>query len=153
MRAVESALTAYHAMFLGDAAKDRKTWQQYLDDLEKIDEGETPDPKTIRTLQQLKDLDRNPIMHPRETRNAIEAQSLFEIAFTAIVAMVQEMQEKAERLAQEKLPLDEPEQAKVIDGRGKAASSGQETLVHASPAARRVEAGTIAAGTRRKPVY
>lgn len=121
MRSVEATLTAYHAMFLGEDAKERKTWQSYLDDLEKIKKGETPDPKTIRTLQQLKDLDRNPIMHPRETRNAIEAQSLFEIAFTAIVAMVQEMQEKGERLAQEKLPLDEPKQAKVIDGPGKAA--------------------------------
>lgn len=112
---------AYHGMFLGDSAKERKTWHTYLDDLEKIKKGEKPDPKTIRTLQQLKDLDRNPIMHPRETRNAIEAQSLFEIAFTAIVAMVQEMQEKADKLLQDKLPLEEPDEAKVIDGTGKAA--------------------------------
>ena len=109
MRSVEAVLISYHGMFLGDDAKERKTWQGYLDDLEKIKKGEKPDPKTIRTLQQLKDLDRNPIMHPRETRNAIEAQSLFEIAFTAIVAMVQETQEKWERLAQEHLPLSEPE--------------------------------------------
>lgn len=50
-----------------------------------------PDPKTLRTIREIEDLDRNPLMHPRESLDSNEAAILFNLTTSAIMAMAREL--------------------------------------------------------------
>lgn len=52
----------------------------------------TPDARTLRQLDQIRDLDRNRIMHPDDTLDAAQAMVFFLNGVGAITAMVSEMQ-------------------------------------------------------------
>ncbi len=51
--------------------------------------------KVLSCLQQIKDLHRNPLMHPEETLTLEEAISLFGICQSAISAMLKEIPDPA----------------------------------------------------------
>lgn len=94
LRAVEGVLDDYYKALLGSAAKEPKGWHDYITALKAVAKsGQMPAPeeKTLRNLDQLRDLDRNPVMHPRDWLTLSEARELFNNATSAITAMAREL--------------------------------------------------------------
>lgn len=93
-RAVESTLEAYFQRFSAQPGKTRKTWGDYIDELEKIRQaGGSPAPaeKTLLELKQMKDDYRNPIMHPRVVLTEADSRVLFANGESLIILMAQEL--------------------------------------------------------------
>ncbi len=63
----------------------------YLGALETLDTMVKPDAKTLRTIREIAKLDRNPLMHPRDTLETQEAAIFFNLATAAIMAMTREI--------------------------------------------------------------
>lgn len=99
VRAVEGVLGNYARAFLAEPVDEFQTMRQLLEPLEKLKEDKAaqssvlPSPKTLRTLDQIRDLDRNPVVHPRESLSPAEARALFDLASSAIIYMLSEMKE------------------------------------------------------------
>ena len=81
-RAVETVLVSYSQDF--GATPKRRDWGSYIAALKAVN----ADPKTLAILDQIRDLHRNPTMHPEVVLSIDEATGLFGIAPSAIVAMV-----------------------------------------------------------------
>ncbi len=98
-RAVEATLADYYQTFAGPSAPlpGNGTMGDYLKALEKLGSSTSPAPddKTLRTLREIAKLDRNPVMHPRETLDDQEAAIFFNLATSAIMAMLREMKTAA----------------------------------------------------------
>lgn len=92
-RAVESVLATYFHTFAGANADTpgNGTMGDYLTALETIDSAVKPEAKTLRTIREIAKLDRNPVMHPRDTLEAQEAAIFFNLATAAIMAMTREI--------------------------------------------------------------
>ncbi len=63
------------------------------------------DPKVIQVLDQIRDLHRNPLMHPQEFLSMKEAVGLFDIAKSAIASLAEEIEELQKAGVQPTLPL------------------------------------------------
>ena len=61
-----------------------RNWGAYI----RILRTKGADEKVIASLDQIRELHRNPVMHPEETLSSDEATTLFGIAQSAILAMV-----------------------------------------------------------------
>lgn len=81
MRATENVLRQYHAVVTG--RRGRRSWRKCIESLKRAGE----DPKTLGIADQIRDLHRNPVMHPEGFLTIEEAQGLFDIAKSAISAM------------------------------------------------------------------
>lgn len=109
-RAVEAMLIGYAALFGVELDPEKDGMGAYVNALEEAKKSEQelkPDPKTLRTVKDIKDFDRNPLMHPRAVLSDVQALSLFSLGHSAITAMVVEMREKGDTPKQEVLPLPE----------------------------------------------
>lgn len=94
-RAVEAVLRRYYEAFIG-SLPERPAMRNLVQGLEEASQkkGATvPDKKTIRTLREIKDLDRNPLAHPEATLDMLSAKALFELAGIAIWRMLSEIQQ------------------------------------------------------------
>lgn len=121
MRTVEACLHDYHALFLGSEAKDRKTMGDYIGDLKKKAKS-PPAQKTLRILEQIKDLDRNPLMHPRAYYTQTDAWNLFQLVSSGIATMLGEIHDRGEELNQLPLALEAgKDEGKKIEAESKAA--------------------------------
>ncbi|MEE1611858.1 hypothetical protein [Microvirga sp. CF3016] len=92
-RSVEAILILYYEAFCGPRP-ERLMMGDAIRALEaKVDpEGPlSPSRKVLRTLREIKDLDRNPLAHPDATLDMIEAKALFDLAGIAIVSMLRGM--------------------------------------------------------------
>ena len=119
-RSVEGVLAAYYKTFAGESAPppNNGTMGDYLKALEEMTTsvaGNLPEQKTLRTLREIAKLDRNPVMHPRETLDRQEAAIFFNLATSAIMAMAREINALGSA-AQEKLPLSAPTGALYLSG-------------------------------------
>jgi len=86
MRALEGVLRDFYCpTFLGTKPKARN-WNGYIQCLK----GTGADPKILAILDQIRSLHRNPTIHPQEVLTINEAMTLFGIAQSAIVAMVED---------------------------------------------------------------
>jgi len=92
-RAVEGVLHRYFQHFLGKTPPrgTMGTLLDQLDALAKKGASPLPEPKTLRTLREIKDLDRNPLAHPEATLDMLSAKALFELAGVAIMRMLVEI--------------------------------------------------------------
>lgn len=89
MRALEGVLRDFYCpTFLGTKPKARD-WNGYIQCLKSTD----ADPKILAILDQIRSLHRNPTIHPQEVLTINEAMTLFGIAQSAIVAMVENANE------------------------------------------------------------
>jgi hypothetical protein len=91
-RAIEIVLRLYRAHFV--KAPVGRTMGAMIKSLEKhLGSGATPAPseKTIRQLDQIRDLDRNRIMHPDDTFSRDASLIMFFNGISAITAMIGEM--------------------------------------------------------------
>jgi hypothetical protein len=82
-RAVETTLLQYFSE-LKIELPEYKNIGRYIEALEKCAKEKGIDPKVLATLDQFRDLHRNPIMHPDVHLNMEEAQILFALAQSAI---------------------------------------------------------------------
>jgi hypothetical protein len=88
MRATESLLRKYHKRVTGrDADLQHLDWGTCIQELK----GKAA-PKVIQHLDQIRDLHRNPLMHPEEFLDMKEALGLFDIAKSAINALADEIE-------------------------------------------------------------
>jgi hypothetical protein len=86
-RAVETTLLRYFKE-LNIPLPEYKNLDRYVEALEEASKEKGIDPKVLAALDQFKDLDRNPIMHPDSHLNMAEAQILFALAQSAISGIV-----------------------------------------------------------------
>lgn len=82
MRATESVIRQYHQLVVKLKPKSRN-WGKYIEALKK----HKADPKIVVVLDQLREMHRNPIMHPEVVLTSDEATTLIGIAQSVIVAM------------------------------------------------------------------
>ncbi|MFH1382358.1 MAG: hypothetical protein ABIH70_05630 [Chloroflexota bacterium] len=88
MRAVEGVMLDYCVTFIGQKPK-RKDWGSCIEELKKTD----ADKKVLAVLDQLRSLHRNPTMHPDEVLSNNQALTLFGIAQSAIIAMIEDQKQ------------------------------------------------------------
>jgi len=86
MRATEHVLRQYYALVIGKPT-DRIDWATCTNELKKAGAN----PKVVQVLDQIRDLHRNPLMHPQEFLSIKEAISLFDIAKSAIGSLAEEI--------------------------------------------------------------
>jgi hypothetical protein len=85
-RAAESVLRRYYGEITGSTPKPKmRNWGAYIKILQKSDKA---DPKILFALGEVKDMCRNPIMHPETNMDIEEALSLLGLADTLIGGMV-----------------------------------------------------------------
>lgn len=90
-RAVEAILRPYYRAFTGKEEKEGHTWHNLIEGLEKTKEEPKPIDKTLFYLRQLKDNERNPLMHVRVVLDEQDADLLLSSAKIAIVQMAREL--------------------------------------------------------------
>lgn len=86
MRATEHVRRQYHALIIGKTI-DRIDWGVCVSELKKANAN----PKVIQVLDQIRNLHRNPLMHPQEVLSMKDAIGLFDIAKSAIGALAEEI--------------------------------------------------------------
>lgn len=105
IRALELVLHEYYVVICKpeNANKRLNNWAAYLSPLYKLcadkcatlsKEEKSHVKKVYYLLQQIKDLDRNDIMHPETVLNETEALKLFDVAKTAIMVMAEKLPNK-----------------------------------------------------------
>jgi hypothetical protein len=87
LRATEKVLRLYYEVFTAKKA-DRIDWKPCLDELK----ASNADQKTIQVLDQIRELHRNPVAHPDVFLSMKEAQGIFNIAISAITAVIEQVQ-------------------------------------------------------------
>jgi hypothetical protein len=107
-RATEAVMLSYCELFLGQPEEVHHTWGQMLSALEKCKTERKPDKSTLAILEQIKNVDRNDLMHPRKTLDLTEATRLFHLATAAIIAMTMEMRLKSGKGKQGELFSSKP---------------------------------------------
>src|SRR5258708_16616567 len=90
-RAVEAVLRPYYRKFTGKQDKEGKTWGNLIEELEAVSVEPKPNEKTIFYLRQLKDNERNPLMHVRVVLDEQDADLLLSAAKIVIVLMTREI--------------------------------------------------------------
>ena len=90
-RVAESFLRRYYTAVVGKTPKRKmRNWGAYITNLRKCGADE----KVLSTFDQIRDLHRNPIMHPETRLNIEEALSLLGIVESAISAIVADLQKR-----------------------------------------------------------
>ncbi|WP_125461706.1 MULTISPECIES: hypothetical protein [Rhodomicrobium] len=96
LRALEVVMAEYHSS-ASQSPREFKSWNDYiiaLDDLTKSDPSKKyPSRKVIAMLDRIRQLDRNPLMHPRDSLDEMGADNLFGIGIATITEMVKDMRE------------------------------------------------------------
>lgn len=96
LRAIEVMIDSY-VRACGGKKPEYKSWNDYVVALEKLekDAGSSgvrpPSPKVKARLLDLKNLDRNPLMHPRENLDVKGADRLFDLAKLTITEMAEHL--------------------------------------------------------------
>jgi hypothetical protein len=88
MRAVERVIKRYLALFLSaEEVKKLNNWGQYLASLERRSDSDSdpkPSAEAIALLRQIKEIYRNPVIHPERTLSTEEAITLFHSTVAAM---------------------------------------------------------------------
>lgn len=104
MRAAESVIRRYYALVVGHppATKDRN-WGAYI----RVIRKHGGDARILHAIEQIKDLHRNPVIHPEAQLTLAEAVSLIGITESIVGAIYSDMmqREAAEKAAQPSLAL------------------------------------------------
>ncbi len=87
-RATESVITkAMGAFGCPQPKESQRNWGVYIKALEDAGASAT----LVHHLRQLKDLHRNPLIHPEVTLTQLEAQQLWSMCTSAMIAMITEI--------------------------------------------------------------
>ena len=91
-RAAESVMRRYYVAVVGTVPTKKINWGAYLKNLKNHGGA---DPKILHSLEQIKDLYRNPTIHPETKYTPEEALSLVGLAENLISSMVREIRQRA----------------------------------------------------------
>ncbi len=101
LRAVETAIRLYYNVVTkGTASPKTRNWGVYIRVLRK----HGADPKIVSVLDQIRDMHRNPVIHPEVFLSIDEATVLFGVAQSAIVAMAIDIQKRQPKAPAPGLP-------------------------------------------------
>lgn len=93
LRGLELVMDDYLKSF-GIGSKKR-TWNDYIKALTRLTEmpktGAKPAPKVAAMLDRMRELERNPLMHPRDTLDAVQADMLFKLCAITVVEIAKDM--------------------------------------------------------------
>ena len=108
-RAVEAVMNEYYKVFIGALPKVKsRNWGAYITILKRkaLEDGvQFPSMKTIELIEHVKDMYRNPLVHPEENLTNDAALALFDIGKSVIIAMVNELNDHEGRQLDLPLPL------------------------------------------------
>jgi hypothetical protein len=98
LRATDSVIRSYYARFVGQLpAPKLRNWAAYIRVLKRCIDNPPltikPDIKTLELIDHIRDMHRNPIIHPEDNLDEDKALILFDLCKSAIVAMVTEIKE------------------------------------------------------------
>jgi hypothetical protein len=92
LRAVDAVLRQYFTKFIGRAPdKQERNLGGALHVLKDCTKDPPPNPKTLSMIEQVKDLHRNPVIHPEINLSGEEALGLFDLCKAAIISMAMEL--------------------------------------------------------------
>jgi hypothetical protein len=94
LRATEAVLIEYKTA-AGVKKSKTRNWNKYIQDLK----AAGADQKIVAILDQIRDLHRNPLMHPEVVLTMPEASAIFGICQSAITIMAQDMEKRATKTA------------------------------------------------------
>lgn len=89
VRATESVIRKYYDIVVGGQPKKRD-WGYYIEQLK----GGGADAKIVAAIDQMRNLDRNPLIHPEAVLTEEDALALFGIAQSVILRMVLDIQKR-----------------------------------------------------------
>lgn len=102
LRATDAVIRSYYALFAGHPPKPKlRNWGAYVRILKGCIvkpsvEDLKPDIKTLELVDHIREMHRNPIIHPEDNLDEDKALILFDLCKSAIVAMIAEMKEAKE---------------------------------------------------------
>lgn len=98
LRGLELVMDDY-LKFFGVTAKMR-SWNDYIKALDKLIEkpkgNAKPAAKVTAMLDRMRELERNPLMHPRDTLDAVQADMLFKLCAITVIEIAKDMKAKKE---------------------------------------------------------
>ena len=94
LRGLELVMGAYLESFGVNVSK-LKSWNDYIKAAEKLSQDtkapSKPSPKVTAMLDRLRELERNPLMHPRDTLDSVQADMLFRLCAITVVEMTRDL--------------------------------------------------------------
>jgi hypothetical protein len=100
LRGLEVVIGAYYKAVSGKE-KDFRSWHDYVEALEELakeKDGKTPkypSSKAAAMIDRMRELDRNPLMHPSDTLDEMAADSLFKLGVITITELAKDMRDMA----------------------------------------------------------
>lgn len=108
LRALEVMMEHYLSNFNYNGKKC-SSWFDYIESMRKLyddkDRIHKPSEKVISMLDRMRQLDRNPLMHPQDTLDTTQAETLFSLSAITIIEMARDLSAKEPVLSQGDLPL------------------------------------------------
>jgi hypothetical protein len=102
LRALELVMDSYLTTF-DVRTEAMKSWNDYIQAAKKLAEDKTaikrPSPKVTAMLDRMRELDRNPLMHPRDTLDETSANMLLNLSAITAVEMVRDMKANVDTLS------------------------------------------------------
>jgi hypothetical protein len=111
-RATEGVLLKYLATFGQTPKKSERNWGKYT---ELLRDNTDASPKVLNTIDQIRILHRNPLLHPEASLTMPEALSLWAICCSAIQAMVADMERKQVEPKPEILGMLPPDESTIME--------------------------------------
>ena len=109
LRGLELVMDDYLRSF-GVTSKMR-SWNDYIKALDKLAQnpkpGSKPAPKVAAMLDRMRELERNPLMHPRDTLDAVQADMLFKLCAITVIEIAKDIKAKKEATAGLALPAND----------------------------------------------
>ena len=96
LRGLELVMGDYLKSF-GNTTRMR-SWNDYITAIRKITDNEKapskPAPKVAAMLDRMRELERNPLMHPRDTLDSVQADMLFKLSAITVIEITKDMNAK-----------------------------------------------------------
>jgi hypothetical protein len=102
LRGVEVVMGAYYKA-VSSAPRDFRSWHDYVEALEELAKEKDgkkpkhPSAKVAAMLDRMREIDRNPLMHPDESLDEAGADSLFKLGIVTIAEIAKDMRDMAEQ--------------------------------------------------------
>ena len=97
----ESSKSHEIAEHFGPVCKDRefRSWYDYIEAFKELEAEKNgikpkyPSPKVSAMLDRMRQLDRNPLMHPRDSLDEMSADTLFKLGIVTITELAKDMRD------------------------------------------------------------
>jgi hypothetical protein len=100
LRGLEVVMGAYYRA-VSTTEKEFRSWHDYVEALEELAQEKDgikpkyPSPKVASMLDRMRQLDRNPLMHPSDTLDEMAADTLFKLGIVTITELAKDLRDMA----------------------------------------------------------